>query len=109
MELSGRTLFLALLLCTCLTIALSQPMPYERRTLKNSRGLVKKNERPTMKKIEVMATKADIPRFLRIKLMDNCLGTGRDCSRSEECCSQQCLTLAKKCVFKVPREVRETS
>lgn len=48
-------------------------------------------------------------KFLRIKLMDNCLGTGRDCSRSEECCSQQCLTLAKKCVFKVPREVRETS
>ncbi|XP_030573310.1 uncharacterized protein LOC115771646 [Drosophila novamexicana] len=48
---------------------------------------------------EIIPFRNDLSQWKRMELMDTCRGIGTNCTRSEECCTLQCLKNGKICSF----------
>ncbi|XP_064553004.1 uncharacterized protein LOC135438578 [Drosophila montana] len=61
--------------------------------------LPQKNAQSDILDAEIIPFRNDLSQMKRLELMDTCKGMGANCTRSEECCTLQCLMLSKVCSF----------
>ncbi|KRF83296.1 uncharacterized protein [Drosophila virilis] len=69
-------------------------------SIRKSKAQLPQNmEEPETPDAEIIPFRNDLTQWKRMELMDTCKGIGTNCTRSEECCTLQCLKVTKVCSF----------